>query len=75
MRFPSQKPTPSEYAVLVLFTSAVFVVMGVVALAAAFRAAPEKQELAAVVMKGGFLSLSIGIAIAAGFWLFRRLTH
>jgi hypothetical protein len=46
MRFPypSREPTPSEYAVLVIFVAAVFVVLGVVALVAGIRAPPQKHE-------------------------------
>ena len=74
MRFPTKKPTPSEYTVLIVFASGVFVVLGVVALVVALQAPAEKQELAATVMRGGFWSLGIGVTIAVGFWLFRRFT-
>lgn len=72
MRHPTQKPTPSEYAVLTVLASAVCIVLGVVALVVAFRAPEEKQELAAVVMRGGWVSLGIGLTIAVAFRLFRR---
>ena len=73
MRLPSRKPTPSEYAVLILFGSAVFIILGVIALVAAFRASPEKHELADAVMQGGAVSLGIGVTIALAFSLFRRM--
>jgi len=74
MRYPTSKPTPSEYAVLAVLASVVFIVLGVVALVVAFRAPDDKQELAATVMRGGFVSLGIGLTIAFLFWLHRRLT-
>jgi len=74
MRYPTQKPTPSEYAVLAVLASAVFIVLGVIALVVAVRAPEEKQEIAATVMRGGFVSLGIGLTIAVLFWLYRRFT-
>jgi len=41
----------------------------------AIRAPEEKQELAAVLMRSGLLSLGLGIAILAVFWLIRRFTN
>jgi hypothetical protein len=72
MRFPTQKPTPSEYTVLIVFASGVFVVLGVIALVVALRAPAEKQELVAAAIHWGLWLLGIGVAIAVGFWLFRR---
>jgi len=70
---PSRKPTPSEYAVLVVFISAIFIILGVVALVVGFRAPADKHELAVAVEYRGAWCLGIGIAIALGFWLFRRI--
>jgi protein-S-isoprenylcysteine O-methyltransferase Ste14 len=70
---PSKKPTPAEYAVLVVFSSAVFVIVGVVALVIAIRAPAEKHELAVALAHRGFWCLGIGAAIALAYWLFRRL--
>ena len=67
------KPTPSEYAVLTALASAVFIVLGVVALVVALRAPEEKQELAEVVMRGGLVSLGVGLTIVVAIRLFRRL--
>lgn len=74
MRFPipSRETTPSEYAVLVVFSAAVFIIFGVIALVAAFRAPAEKHELAVALEHQGFWLLGIGGAIAIGYWLFRR---
>jgi hypothetical protein len=75
MRFPypSREPTPSEYAVLVVFTAAVFIIIGVVALTMAFRVPAEKHELAVALAHRGLWSLGIGVAIIVAYWLFRRL--
>jgi hypothetical protein len=70
---PSRKPTPSEYTVLVVFTSVVFILLGVVALVVGFRAPAEKHELAVVLEYRGAGCLGIGVAIAVGYWLYRRL--
>jgi len=70
---PSRKPTPSEYAVLVVFISAVFIILGVVALVVGFRAPIEKHDLAIALECRGAWCLGIGVAIAIGLWLFLRL--
>jgi L-asparagine transporter-like permease len=74
MRFPipSREPTPSEYAVLVVFIAAIFIIFGVIALVLAFRAPSEKYELAMALEHRGFWSLGIGGAILVAYWLFRR---
>ena len=69
---PSKKPTPSEYAVLVWFVCAVFIIMGTVALVVGLRATPDKHDLAVALESWAALFLGIGIAIAAGYWLYRR---
>jgi hypothetical protein len=71
--FPSKKTTPAEYAVLVVFSSAVFVILGIVALVVAIRAPAEKHELAVALAHRGFCCLGIGVGIAVAYWLFRRL--
>ncbi|HWW02112.1 MAG TPA: hypothetical protein VNZ64_20600 [Candidatus Acidoferrum sp.] len=75
MRFPypSRETTPSEYAVLVVFLAAAFMIVGVIALVVAFRAPAEKHELAVALAHRGLWSLGIGIAIAVAYWLYRRL--
>jgi hypothetical protein len=74
MRFPipSRETTPAEYAVLVVFGSAFFIIVGVIALVVAFRAPAEKHELAMAVAHRGFWSLGIGVAIGVAYWLYRR---
>ncbi len=74
MRLPTQKPTPSEFAVLTVVASLAFIGLGVVAVIVGLRAPAEQHELAAEVMRGGLFSLGIGVAIAVGWWLFRRFT-
>ena len=69
---PSQKPTPAEYAVIVWLVCAVFIIAGIVALVLGFRAPEGKHDLAVALESRGALCLGIGIAIAAGYWLYRR---
>jgi hypothetical protein len=75
MRFPypSREPTPAEYAVLVVFLSAGFIIVGLIALVVAFRAPSEKHALAVALAYRGLWSLGIGVAIAAAYWVYRRL--
>jgi hypothetical protein len=68
-----KKPTPAEYAVLVVSSSVLFVVVGLIALALAIRAPESKHELAVALAHHGFRCLGIGVAIALGYWLYRRL--
>ena len=70
---PLKKPTPSEYAVLVVSSSILFLVVGVIELVFAIRAPESKHELAVALAYRGFWCLGIGIAIAVAYWLFRRL--
>jgi len=70
--WPSKRPTPSEYAVLVVLISVIFVVFGVVALVMGFRAPAAKHDLALALEYRGAWCLGIGVTIAFGFWLFRR---
>jgi len=70
---PSKKTTPSEYAVLVWFVCTVFIIVGIVALVVGLRAPEGKHDLAVALESRGALSLGIGIAIATGYWLYRRL--
>jgi hypothetical protein len=74
MRFPipSRETTPAEYAVLVVFGAAVFIVIGVIALVLAYRAPAENHDMAVAVAHRGLWSLGIGIAISVAYWLFRR---
>jgi hypothetical protein len=68
MRFPN----PSQHRVVQMaFVAAVFIILGVVALAKGFRAPAEKHELAVALEHRGFWYLGIGVAIAA-YWLYRR---
>jgi hypothetical protein len=70
---PSKKPTPSEYAVLVVSSSILFIVVGVVALVFAIRAPESKHEAAAALAQRGYWCLGIGVGIALVYWLYRRL--
>ena len=71
---PTKPSTPSEYAVITVASSALLIVLGLIALVLGFLAPPDKSELAAAAYRYGAWSLGFGVAIAVGFWLFRRLT-
>ena len=66
-------PTPSEYAVLVVVSSAVLIILGIAAVVMALRAPPEKHDLAVHLEHLGFCSLALGAGLAGIFWLYRRL--
>jgi hypothetical protein len=70
---PSRKPTPSEYAVLVWFVCAGFIIVGIAAIVVGLRAPESKHDLAIALEFRGACCLGIGLAIAAGYWLYRRL--
>ena len=70
---PSKKPTPSEYAVLGLFISFAFIAVGIVALVIGFRAPEAKHDAAVALETHGAWCIGIGLAIAVGLWLYRRL--
>jgi hypothetical protein len=73
MFFLPQKPTPSEYVVLIVFISVVFIIVGLIAIVAGIRAPAAKHELAVALEYRGGWCLGIGIAIAFGFWLLHRI--
>ena len=75
MRFPipSRETTPAEYAVLVVFGAAFFIIVGAISLVVAFRAPPDKHETAAALTHRGLWSIGLGVAISIAYWLFRRL--
>lgn len=74
MRFPSRRPTPSEYSVLVIAAGGALILLGVVAIVISLRAGPAQAELAATVFRRGLLAIGAGGALLAGYWVFRRLT-
>jgi hypothetical protein len=71
--FPLKKPTPAEYAVLVVSSSVLFVVVGGISLVVAIRAPEREHEWAVALTHRGFWCLGIGVAIALAYWLYRRL--
>jgi hypothetical protein len=71
--FGLKKPTPSEYAVLVVSSSVLFVVVGAISLVVAIRAPEREHELAVALAHRGFWCLGLGVAIALAYWLYRRL--
>lgn len=70
---PSRKPTPSEYAVLVVFVSLALIILGIVAIVVGFREPASQHDLAVELEYRGAWCLGIGIAIGFGFWLVRRI--
>jgi hypothetical protein len=74
MRFPSRRPTPSEYSVLVIAAAAALILFGVVAIVLSLRAGPAQAELAATVFRRGLLAMGMGFALLTGYWLHRRWT-
>lgn len=75
MRFPipSRETTPAEYAVLVVFAAAFFIIVGLISLVVAFRAPPEKHDLAVALEHRGLVLVGVGVAIAFLYWVYRRL--
>jgi hypothetical protein len=71
---PSKKPTPSEYAVLAWFVSIAFIVVGIGAIVMGLRAPESKHDAAVALETHGAWCIGIGLAIAAAYWLYRRLT-
>lgn len=69
---PIKPPTPSDYAVILALVVLVFIGLGVAALVVAFRAPPEKHDLAVALEHRGFWLLGIGVGFANIFWLRRR---
>ena len=70
---PSRKPTPSEYAVLVWLVCLVFILVGIGAFVMGLRAPAEKHDVAVALEARGARCAGIGVAIAAAYWLYRRL--
>ena len=72
---PTKRPTRAEFAVIVVFFSFLFMVLGIVALLVALRAAPEKHELAVALARYGWRSLGFGVVLGIAFWLVRRFKN
>jgi hypothetical protein len=75
IRRPSKPPTAFEYAVIVVGLAGLLVAFGGVALVAAALAPPEKHDIAAGLVWYGGWSLGLGVALAAAYWLVRRLAE
>jgi len=71
--YPSREPTPSEYAVLVWFAAAVFIILGIVAMVIGLRAPAEQHEAAIALEHRGAWCLVVGSGILGLYWLYRRL--
>ncbi len=74
IRFPDQKPTPSEYAVIAVGASGLLIILGLVGFGFRIFAAPQKAEVAAALTHYSSWSLGIGVFVGFSYWLFRRLT-
>ena len=72
---PTKRPTPSEYAVIAIVISAVFILLGVAGFIVALRAPAEKHEAAVQLMHYSAWSVGSGGFVAFAFWLYRRLTQ
>ena len=70
---PSKPPTPGEYAVIAWLIAGSLIALGLVALFFAFRAPPEKHEIAVNLAHGGLWSLGLGLGTAGIYWLVRRI--
>jgi uncharacterized membrane protein YkvI len=71
----TQRPTPSEYGVLAIGLSVVFILLGVIGFTIARRAPAEKHEAAVQLMRYSAWSLGSGVFVAFAFWLYRKLTQ
>jgi hypothetical protein len=71
---PTKPPTPTEYAVIAWVIAGALIVFGIVALVFAFRAPPDKHEIAIGLEHYGLWSLGLGIGIIGIYWLVRRIT-
>jgi hypothetical protein len=72
---PTKRPTPSEYAVIAIIISAVFILLGVAGFIVGLRAPAEKRETAVQLMHYSAWSVGSGVFVAFAFWLYRRLTQ
>ena len=73
--FPTKWPTRQEYQVLFVATSVFFIALGVVAIILGLRAPIEKHDLAREAIVCGAGLIGVGLIVAAGFWIVRRLTR
>ncbi|MGA2053320.1 MAG: hypothetical protein ABSH19_08415 [Opitutales bacterium] len=72
---PTKPPTASEYVVLAVFVSAIFIILGAVALIVAFLKSAQNHPVAAELAYLGWWSLGFGLLVAAGLWLTRKFTR
>jgi len=75
MRFPDKSPTTAECTVIVVLISGSLIILGMVGFVFAFRAPPEKHELALALEHYSAWSIGIGVGIALIAWLVRKLTN
>lgn len=75
MRFPTHRPTPSEYAVIAVVIAGLLISFGMAGVAAGFFAAPEKHLVARALIKLGGTMLGLGILVAVAYWAVRRFMN
>ena len=68
-------PTPAEYLVIIVLICSSLIVLGIVGFIFAFRAPPEKHELAAALEHYSSWSLGLGSAISILILLLRKFTN
>jgi hypothetical protein len=72
---PTRRPTGTEYAVIAVLFSTVFIIGGLVALVVAWRAPIEQHEASLRLARDGVGSIVLGVLIAGVFWLIRRFRN
>lgn len=70
---PIKPPTSAEYSVIGVVLSGFFMLLGLTGFSVRFFAAPLEPELAAALVQSSGWSLGIGLAIAGGYWLWRKV--
>ena len=71
---PTKPPTPSEFAVIAWVIAILLIAFGIFGLVFAFRAPPDKHEIAIALEHRAFLALVIGFGIIGAYWFVRRFT-
>jgi hypothetical protein len=67
-------PTPAEYTVIVVLIAGSLIILGIVGFVFAFRAPPEKHELALALEHYSAWSIGLGVGVALIAWFVRKLT-
>ena len=70
--FPSKKPTPSEYQVIVFVLGVLLFGVGVAGVIAGVLAPSDKQVIANLAIRYGAGGIVLGLICFIGLWLMRR---